>query len=639
MSVTVREGPKEESRVEKTFREGINDVFSCCESETTCLHRKSLSYADRKLSATTWQKVSDIPAEIYSFAMESVAGPPESEDTTESAVARRQSGTVTAQTGDPLQDDNANLDDFKRAVKSLKSPHKSFASSNFDRFIRENEARAMLEVWPQLEQELRQTATEESYNASFHDAAAAKLPLAVVDLYKSGNGSGARKLLSLIFDFILSDFRDISALYATSLEKLVESCNSADVQKDIFPTIVGRFTSTRSTVNGKIGACRLLRKLATRFNHEVVQKKFFPLMETLSRDASPFVRGAAALNVSEMIHRLRLKEPALQFVTRGSEDEDPGVRTGITIAIVQSAILMNPADEKNKKYLETVMQIIKTLVKNAYVNGNIDLLIGYSECMGRICQIFYKAGVMKPRDVLWYLDTYLQLSRYNSTNFNDQGRREETGADLEEADTMPTGFANFRANVEFSRRQSIVEQLLSTKPEEQEEREAMEIAASTAHAIAVLRTNTQERRMSIPYGGQNMLAQSVCLRYFGPEVEQAHDCRLNAAKEFVEFMQFAKPVVDFRHGLHPLMVDLMHDAQPEVRGAMAANILPIMEYLGSEAALLHGELVYALTDDDLDVIQALVPHIAKILECLVKAKVLTPERIVRKKFYQNRTGL
>jgi len=55
----------------------------------------------------------------------------------------------------------------------------------------------------------------------------------------------------------------------------------------------------------------------------------------------------------------------------------------------------------------------------------------------------------------------------------------------------------------------------------------------------------------------------------------AWKCRANAAAGFPDFFTFAKPLVEFRNGLHPLIVDLMHDPVAAVRANMSANIHPV----------------------------------------------------------------
>lgn len=611
VSVTAREGPRAESRTSKGFADSIQDIFNCCEGETTCKHRRSLS-SDHRLSAS-WTRIADIPADMMQYAME---------HTLEKEVHRESDMRAS-------QEDI--LDDFQRAVRCLKSDFKTFAATNFDRFIKEDQTKAMNDVWPALEAQLKKTATTDSFAENFHEPASRKFPFAIIELYKTENGDGARKLLALVFDFIVSGNQEISTYWANCLEKLVEACNSVHVQKDMFPSIVG-FAGKGSTVNGKIGACRLLRKLATRFNHEVIQKKLLPIMEVLAKDKEPLVRTAAAFSLPEMFHRIKKKDQALKIINLISGDQNNFVKTAILSTIVESVTLMNPKDSKNRQYLESVMQTIKVLVKDAYVKGNVECLVAYSECMGRVSEAFYLADILKPRDTLWYLDAYLQLSRFHAQFGTDGGMGHDAAHD---EDATPPGFANFRANMEFNRRQSIVEALISTKPAGQVEKTASQMAMNTTKAIAALRANAENKRMSIPYGGGH--PGIAIFRKFGPDIEKAHECRANAAKEFYEFMLFAKPIVDFRYGLHPLVVDLMHDARPEVRAEMAKKILPIMEYLGPEAALLHGELVYGLTDDDLDVIQALVPNISRILKCLATAKVLSADRVVSRKYTKLKT--
>ena len=46
---------------------------------------------------------------------------------------------------------------------------------------------------------------------------------------------------------------------------------------------------------------------------------------------------------------------------------------------------------------------------------------------------------------------------------------------------------------------------------------------------------------------------------------------MNAAKEFLTFFKFAKPLVDLKIGLQPLIGDMIHDPNESVRAAMFTN--------------------------------------------------------------------
>ena len=50
-----------------------------------------------------------------------------------------------------------------------------------------------------------------------------------------------------------------------------------------------------------------------------------------------------------------------------------------------------------------------------------------------------------------------------------------------------------------------------------------------------------------------------------------------------------------------------------------------MEQIGNEAGLLKGEIVRVLSDDNIDVIEAIVPNLANIMKILVKTQVVSPD--------------
>ena len=50
-----------------------------------------------------------------------------------------------------------------------------------------------------------------------------------------------------------------------------------------------------------------------------------------------------------------------------------------------------------------------------------------------------------------------------------------------------------------------------------------------------------------------------------------------------------------------------------------------MELAGDQAGLCKDELVKALSDDNVDVIEALIPQLASIMKILVKTQVVSPD--------------
>jgi len=59
-------------------------------------------------------------------------------------------------------------------------------------------------------------------------------------------------------------------------------------------------------------------------------------------------------------------------------------------------------------------------------------------------------------------------------------------------------------------------------------------------------------------------------------LENGWKVRRNAANEMTNFVKFAKPLVDFKAGLQPLIGDLIHDPNCEVRAAMAGCLWPVI---------------------------------------------------------------
>jgi len=60
-----------------------------------------------------------------------------------------------------------------------------------------------------------------------------------------------------------------------------------------------------------------------------------------------------------------------------------------------------------------------------------------------------------------------------------------------------------------------------------------------------------------------------------------------------------------------------------------------MSFLGNEGAILYGEVVYALSDDNISVIEGVLPNLGDILKLLVQAKLISPDAMVPLSFIFN----
>jgi hypothetical protein len=106
--------------------------------------------------------------------------------------------------------------------------------------------------------------------------------------------------------------------------------------------------------------------------------------------------------------------------------------------------------------------------------------------------------------------------------------------------------------------------------------------SATAATLALLKANNANKAPSATgpssskqgvTGDRNSLNNNN--KTFSERGDNEWACRANAAAGFPNFLKFAKPLVDFRHGLHPIVVDLMHDPVPAVRAKMAENLYTV----------------------------------------------------------------
>ncbi|XP_021947193.2 serine/threonine-protein phosphatase 4 regulatory subunit 4 [Folsomia candida] len=545
-----------------------SDVFQCCDKDHTPSGNEA---KDVHRAGSAWS-ITNMPAEIAQFAIDA----PIDYDAKAADIQRHK--------------DDDNKDEFQRALAILQSNEfgqKVFAAQNLSQMISTNQDRAFKELLPAIENELKQ-----NFDPEFHMAVADSVTRSVLFLLPK-NLQRARQLINIASIMVSSANTEVSDSWYRCFDSLVGQLNSADLQREIVPHVVERLGKDTASVNAKRTAGRLMEKLANKLPDEAVAKKLFPTVEALCRDKDSVVRGTMCVRLPEVIVKLKEKDKVFPILNNLLNDMDAHVMTALLGALGKAVMLMNVKDPKANEFFQTAMPIFKKVVKKAYVDGNTELLTEFTSHFGQVTAIISGSGILSNADKLWFLDACLQLSRYGlpSSQFSGKGNEQ----------SMPTGFINFRANMEFNRRHSALEALIGTGAPSTSK--ASPAGQPTGTALTLIKGNNND----------------------GVKDDSAWACRANIASSFLPFLKFAKPLVDFRHGLHPIVVDLMHDPVPSVRAKMAKNIYPIMQYLGSDGALLNGEVVYSLADDDITVVEAIMPNLADILRAFVQAKLISPD--------------
>ena len=111
-------------------------------------------------------------------------------------------------------------------------------------------------------------------------------------------------------------------------------------------------------------------------------------MVNLCEDEEGSVRGAMCAGLPEIIVKLEDQETMLLLLRNFMEDTDPIVMVALAGTLGRTVTLLDVKDSRAHEFFQTSIPIIKKLVKQAYVNGNTELLTEFTAYAGQMTSIF-----------------------------------------------------------------------------------------------------------------------------------------------------------------------------------------------------------------------------------------------------------
>jgi len=106
-------------------------------------------------------------------------------------------------------------------------------------------------------------------------------------------------------------------------------------------------------------------------------------MNELCEDSVPFVRSAMVQQITAIYPYLNLHDSLLRNLTTLAKDTDPSVRACLLEALGQSFRL--PGMKGN---YPAILALIRKSVKQAFVNGDLPILIEFTKYIGEMAKLF-----------------------------------------------------------------------------------------------------------------------------------------------------------------------------------------------------------------------------------------------------------
>ncbi|KAK0172362.1 hypothetical protein PV328_005690 [Microctonus aethiopoides] len=388
-------------------------------------------------------------------------------------------------------------------------------------------------LMPKMQQTLPTASTE------FHVAASSTFKT-ILEQRLVSHSTFTETFLQSILNSLDSRDQNVAHAWLETLLDVIELLPTEVIRLDILPTAVNKGQLSQP-VNSRIICCKLIGKICTRFDSQLIKKDILPTVHSLCQDVNSDVRACVCLQlryVAEGLGSESVKSALLPSIVELASDEESNVRHASVQTIVYLLPHLQPDVIKS-----TISPLIKKSCDIALVSDDTVMCI--------IAQEFGKLAIglekcLSASEKIWLLKYFQQLSQ--------------------------VGIPSIKKD-----------------------------------------NNTKQE---FPYTSSNPLMN-----------ERYVECRQLCAFNIPAMFLFASNSPDDIEILLSTFTDLAGDPFYMVRRTIASGIHEVAKILGPKNTLIKNDFIKLLKDDNEEVLQGLIPHVAQMLELLVQSHGIGTEQI------------
>ncbi|XP_041467949.1 serine/threonine-protein phosphatase 4 regulatory subunit 4-like isoform X4 [Lytechinus variegatus] len=328
------------------------------------------------------------------------------------------SGLKTAEEIESLTVDE-HLGDIDRAVFLLSSGQEVQRLSviqNLPNLLKNNNVDAMRRVVPKVRDVLHLASQD------LQEAAAAAF-VKIAEDQSVPHLTYAQTFLQTILQNADNRDPDISDSWLEVLLKVIAHLPKDVLKKDILPIALSKGQLAQS-VQSRLASCRLLGKIATRFDTFMIKKEILPLVTSLCQDVDYEVRACMCKQLDSVARGLGLeptRSAILPELVELGKDEESCVRLAALETIVSLLSLLD-----DDTCTQTIIPLVRKFCENA-MNNEDSTLPSVAKQFGRLC---HGLSVNLTEELkLWFLKYYYKLC---SVGLNEKSisndRLEQSGA-------------------------------------------------------------------------------------------------------------------------------------------------------------------------------------------------------------------
>ncbi|XP_064621258.1 serine/threonine-protein phosphatase 4 regulatory subunit 4-like isoform X2 [Lineus longissimus] len=452
--------------------------------------------------------------------------------------------------------------------------------------LRDNNADCMRRVVPKVREVLHLAQAEMQLAASSAFLQILQKELVPVQNY-------TQTFLQTILMSVDSRDPDVAGAWLDTLLDVIDLLPKDVIKKDVLAIAVAKGQLSQS-VQSRLACCKILGKIATKFDPFVIKKEILPVVQSLCQDVDYEVRGCMCRQLDPVARGLGLeatKSAILPELVELTNDEESHVRLAGLETVVNMISLLDDDTCTN-----TIVPLVCKFCQQAMESGDSTLPV-VAKQLGKLCHGLSANLTQDQRT--WLIDFYKKLCKL--------GQQKKSNKE----DNSPT------TKVPVSSAKTPV-----TSP-------------TKASVSASTKTVSSPTKVSVPQPPRAPVSSPPPPKPAVPLYEQLsitelfkqdshEECRQNAAFNFPALVLFGNPK-SFKSQLYPAFTALCTDPSVNVRKSVAAGFHEVAKLLGPDVASVQNDFITLLNDDSIDVLKGLVPTIPEVLGLFAQAGVSQQE--------------
>nr|XP_040130442.1 serine/threonine-protein phosphatase 4 regulatory subunit 4 isoform X4 [Ictidomys tridecemlineatus] len=209
----------------------------------------------------------------------------------------------------------------------------------------------------------------------------------------------------------------VSNAWLETLLAVIEVLPKETLRHEILNPLVSK-AQLSQTVQSRLVSCKILGKLANKFDAHTIKREILPLVKSLCQDVEYEVRSCMCRqleNIAQGIGTELTKNVVLPELIELSRDEGSSVRLAAFETLVNLLDIFDTDDRS-----QTILPLVKSFCEKSF-KADESILISLSFHLGKLCHGLY--GILTPDQHLRFLEFYKKLCTL--------GLQQENGHNLE----------------------------------------------------------------------------------------------------------------------------------------------------------------------------------------------------------------